>query len=82
MAKEKMQVQGIDIQYKQIDEHDFISLTDIARYRNSDYPSDIIQNWMRNRSTVKFLGLWERLYNTDFNYLEFEVIDKEAGRNA
>jgi hypothetical protein len=82
MAKEKMQVQGIDIQYKQVNEHDFISLTDIARYRNSDYPSDIIQNWMRNRSTVEFLGLWERLYNTNFNYLEFEVIDKEAGRNA
>jgi hypothetical protein len=82
MAIEKMNVQGIDIQYKQVNENDFISLTDIARYRNADYPSEIIQNWMRNRSTVEFLGLWERLYNINFNYLEFEVIDKEAGRNA
>ncbi|MCL2101288.1 MAG: KilA-N domain-containing protein [Fibromonadales bacterium] len=78
----KMNVQGIEVQYKRINEHDYISLTDIARYRNSAFPSEIIQNWMRNRSTVEFLGLWERLYNSNFNYLEFEVIDKEAGRNA
>jgi len=77
MATEKLTIKGIDVHYKQINESDFISLTDIARYRNADYPSEIIQNWMRNRSTVEFLGLWERLYNTDFNYLEFEVIDKE-----
>ncbi|GBR74439.1 KilA-N domain containing protein [Candidatus Termititenax aidoneus] len=82
MATEKLTVKGIDVRYKQINGKDFISLTDIARYKNTDYPSEIIQNWMRNRSTVEFLGLWERLYNADFNYLEFEVIDKEAGRNA
>ena len=63
-------------------EDDFLSLTDIARYKNADYPSDVIQNWMRNRSTVEFLGLWERIHNPDFNYLEFEVIDGEAGRNG
>jgi hypothetical protein len=61
---------------------DYISLTDIARYKNSGYPSEVIQNWMRNRSTVEFLGLWERIHNPNFNYLEFEVIDREAGRNA
>ncbi len=42
---------------------DFISLTDIASYKNADFPSDIIQNWMRTRSTVEFIGLWERLNN-------------------
>jgi len=82
MAIEKMTVQGIEVQYKQMNGNDFISLTDIAKYKNADYPSEIIQNWMRNRGTVEFLGLWERLYNINFNYLEFEVIDKEAGRNA
>ncbi|GHV19843.1 hypothetical protein AGMMS49959_05890 [Planctomycetales bacterium] len=61
---------------------DFISITDIARYKNSDYPSEVIQNWLRNRSTVEFLGLWERIHNPNFNYLEFEVIEREAGRNA
>jgi hypothetical protein len=80
--KEIIIVQGIEVQYERKDEYDFISLTDIAKYKNTDYPGDIIQNWMRNRSTVEFLGLWERLFNPNFNYLEFEVIDKEAGRNA
>jgi hypothetical protein len=61
---------------------DFISLTDIAKYKNADYASNVIQNWMRNRSTVEFLGLWERIHNPDFNYLGFEVIDREAGHNA
>ena len=61
---------------------DFLSLTDIAKYRVADYPSEVIQNWMRNRSTVEFLGLWERIHNPNFNYLEFEVIDGEAGHNA
>ena len=61
---------------------DYISMTDIARYKNSDYPSEVIQNWMRNRNTVEFLGLWEQIHNPKFNYLEFEVIDREAGRNA
>ena len=61
---------------------DFISLTDIAAFKTADYPSEVIQNWMRNRSTVEYLGLWERIHNPDFNYLEFEVIDRDAGRNA
>jgi hypothetical protein len=63
-------------------EDDYISLTDIAKYKNTDYPSEVIQNWMRNRNTIEFLGLWEQIHNPDFNYLEFEVIDREAGRNA
>jgi hypothetical protein len=64
------------------DDNDYISLTDIAHFKNADFPSEVIQNWMRNRSTVEFLGLWERIHNPDFNYLEFEVIDRAAGHNA
>ncbi len=81
--KEKISAQGTEIAVltKGMGD-DFISLTDIARYKNTTYPSEVIQNWMRNRSTVEFLGLWERIYNPNFNYLEFEVIDREAGRNA
>jgi len=82
MESDKMIVKGFEVQYKRENENDFLSLTDIAKYKNVDFPGDIIQNWMRNRSTVEFLGLWERLFNPNFNYLEFEVIDKEAGRNA
>ena len=60
---------------------DFISLTDIARYK-SDEPSAVIANWMRNRDTIGFLGVWESLHNPDFNSLEFEGIESQAGRNA
>ncbi len=61
---------------------DFISLTDIAKYKTSENPGYVIQNWMRTRNTVRFLGLWEHLHNPDFNYLEFEAIEKEAGFNS
>ena len=63
-------------------EGDFISLTDIARYRTAENPGYVIQNWMRNRNTVRFLGLWERFHNSDFNYIEFEAIEREAGLNS
>ncbi|NLE69208.1 MAG: KilA-N domain-containing protein [Clostridiales bacterium] len=83
MIKDMIHVKGHSIQIVTEDfKNDYFSLTDIARYRNTDYPSEVIQNWMRNRSTVEFLGLWERIHNPNFNYLEFEVIDREAGRNA
>jgi hypothetical protein len=81
--KETITAQGTEIAIlPRGSDDDFLSLTDLAKYKNADYPSEIIQNWMRNRSTVEFLGLWERIHNPDFNYLEFEVIDREAGRNS
>ena len=61
---------------------DYISISDIARYKNDEFPSYLIQNWMRNKSTVEFLGLWEQINNPNFNYLEFEVIKNEAGSNS
>lgn len=63
-------------------EGDFISLTDIAKYRTAENPGYVIQNWMRNRNTIRFLGLWEHFHNPDFNYLEFEAIEAEAGFNS
>jgi hypothetical protein len=83
LRNENITAQGMEIAVltREADD-DFLSLTDIAKYRNADYPSDVIQNWMRNRGTVEFLGLWERIHNPDFNYLEFEVIDNDAGRNG
>ena len=61
---------------------DFISLTDIAKYRTAENPGYVIQNWMRTRNTVRFLGLWEHFHNPEFNYLEFEAIEREAGLNS
>jgi hypothetical protein len=81
--KGKISAKGTEISVlSQGNDDDYISLTDIARYKNTAYPSEVIQNWLRNRSTVEFLGLWERIHNPNFNYLEFEVIEIEAGRNA
>lgn len=61
---------------------DYISITDIAKYKTSENPGYVIQNWMRNRNTVRFLGLWENFHNPSFNYLEFEAIENEAGLNS
>ena len=72
---------SVEVRYGGID-GDFISLTDIAKYRTVENPGYVIQNWMRNRNTVRFLGLWEQFHNPSFNYLEFEAIEKEAGLNS
>ncbi|SHI52876.1 KilA-N domain-containing protein [Anaerovibrio lipolyticus DSM 3074] len=64
------------------DGDDYISLTDIAKYEDEDNPRYIIQNWMRNRSTVDYLAIWEELHNPNFNRVEFEAVTKNAGRNA
>ena len=60
---------------------DYISLTDIAKYK-SDAPDDVIKNWMRNRETIEFIGLWEQLNNPDFKPVEFDGFRMAAGRNA
>jgi hypothetical protein len=64
------------------DENDYISLTDIARYKNPDEPKDVVKNWMRSRSTIEFLGLWEQLNNPDFKGVEFDSFLHESGSNA
>src|SRR5476649_2298430 len=63
-------------------ENDFISLTDIARFKNVDDPRFAIQNWMKTRFTVDFLGIWERIHNENFNRVEFDTFRNEAGTNA
>ena len=85
MAKRKsdiLHVQGIDVGiYTEDYRNEYISLTDIARYRNSDDPRFAIQNWMRNRNTIEFLGLWESLHNPAFNRVQFDTFKTEAGLN-
>ncbi|OGI35436.1 MAG: DNA-binding protein, partial [Candidatus Moranbacteria bacterium RIFOXYA2_FULL_43_15] len=61
---------------------DYISLTDIARYKNADDPRFVIQNWMKTRYTVDFLGFWEQIHNENFNRVEFDTVKNEAGTNA
>jgi len=77
-----LEVQGTAITILTQKEDDYISLTDIARYRNSEHTDDLIRNWLRNRNTVEFLGVWERLYNPAFNPVEFDGIRLQAGLNS
>jgi hypothetical protein len=82
IKKDVIHAAGIDIGIYTSDfENEFISLTDIARYK-SDNSNATICNWMRNRETLEFLGLWETLHNSDFNPLEFEGFRSQAGLNA
>ncbi len=77
----KVNVKNTDITIIKHDETDYISLTDIARFK-SEEPNTVISNWLRNRNTIEYLGIWETLYNPDFKPLEFEGFKKEAGLNA
>jgi len=77
----KISVQGNEISIISRKQEDYISLTDMAKYRNKEDPFAIINNWMRGRSTIEFLGLWEKLSNPDFKPLEFERFRSEAGSN-
>jgi len=67
--------------YKQNDD-DYICITDIAKYKNIDRTDDLIRNWLRNRNTIEFLGIWEQLYNPDFKPVEFDGFKKQAGLNS
>ena len=75
-------VNDMTIRTMKMDSVDFISISDIAKLKNASDPNGVIANWMRNRNTIEFLGLWESLYNPDFNPLEFEGFRKQAGLNA
>ena len=75
-----MNVQGIEIALTTINEEDFICITDIVKAKGGDArAADIIKNWIRNRSTIEFLGTWETLYNPNFKVVEFDHFRKEAG---
>lgn len=81
--KLKLKAQGHEISviaYENQD--DFISLTDIAKQKNKDAPADIIKNWLRSRSTIEYLGLWEQLNNPSFKLVDFDQFRNEAGSNS
>jgi len=80
MAKIKVLSKEITIQTRH--KEDYISLTDIARYKDAKRTDYLIQNWLRNRNTIEFLGIWERLNNPGFNPIEFDGIIKKAGLNS
>ncbi len=75
----KMIVQGTEINIMTVNEEDFISLTDMLKAKDGDF---FISDWLRNRNTVEFLGIWEKIHNPDFNYGEFAIIKSHAGLNS
>ena len=75
----KINVEGSEISIIAIDDKDYISLTDMVR--NIENGLALIEKWLRNKNTIEFLGIWEEMYNPDFNSLEFEGIKNEAGMN-
>jgi hypothetical protein len=79
---EKIDVHGISISIIKGEKENYISLTDLARYKNTAHTDDIIKNWLRNRNTIELLGFWEQLYNPDFKPVEFDGFRKQAGLNS
>lgn len=79
---QKIEVKGLVIITFEKNKVDFISLTDIARYKNAQEPKEIIKNWIRNRSTIEFLGIWEKINNPSFKGVEFDAFKNEAGSNT
>ncbi|OGT06635.1 MAG: DNA-binding protein [Gammaproteobacteria bacterium GWF2_41_13] len=75
----KLNVQGVEIVVISKEETDYISLTDMLRAKDGDF---FISDWLRNRNTLEFLGIWERINNPDFNYGEFAIIKSQAGLNS
>ncbi len=83
MTKNKtLHVKGTEIILLKKDGEEYISITDIARYKNAVEPKDIVKNWMRNRGTIEFLGLWEKINNPNFKGVEFDSFMYEAGSNS
>ena len=82
IIKDTIHANGIDIGIYTSDfENEYISITDIARYK-SDEPKDVIKNWMRSKDTLEFLGLWEKLHNSNFKGVEFDSFKNQAGSNV
>ena len=81
--KDQIFAKGLAIQiYTEDFKNDYISLTDIARYKNAEEPKDVVKNWLRIRDTIEFLGLWEVIHNPDFKGVEFDSFKNESGTNA
>ena len=82
LKNKKIIVEGSEINILHTNEDVFISLTDMARYRDAERTNYIIQNWMRTRSAIEFCGLWEQLNNPDFKRIEFDAFKNDSGSNS
>ena len=81
-TKGQLLVQNTIVSFTRISQGGFISLTDIAKVKNPDEPKDVVKNWLRSRSTLDFLGLWEKINNPSFKGVEFDSFKNQAGTNS
>jgi len=77
-----LQIQDIPVSVVSLDNNDYICLTDMARFKDTERTNYVIQNWMRSRQTIEFVGLWEQLHNPNFKGVEFDAFRNEAGLNS
>lgn len=82
VTKGQLTVQNTVVSFTRIQQGNFISLTDIAKVKNPDEPKDVVKNWLRSRSTLDFLGLWEQINNPNFKGVEFDSFKNQAGTNS
>lgn len=82
MTNNEVVVKGINVNYKKINKEDYISLTDMAKTKNAKDPRFIVYSWLRNKNTLNYIGIWEELYNPNFNRNEFGTVTKDAGLNS
>ena len=78
----KIEVLSREVRLTGVNDQDYVCLTDIARYKETTHTDDLIRNWLRNRNTIEFLGIWEQINNPDFNPVEFDGFRKQAGLNS
>ena len=72
IIKSEMDVKGNAISVIRVNGYEYISLTDLAKTQNNESPADVVKNWLRNKETISFLGIWEELNNEDFKLVEFD----------
>ncbi|GHT39556.1 hypothetical protein FACS189437_03250 [Bacteroidia bacterium] len=75
----KITVKGTEVTVLQIDNEDYISLSDMIKAKDGEF---FVTSWLRNRNTLEYIGIWERVYNPNFNYVEFDIIKSNAGLNS
>lgn len=81
-TKQTIVINSIEVSFYEINNEHYISLTDMARFKDADRTNYVIQNWLRTRNALDFCGLWEKLYNPMFNSIEFDAFKTEAGNNS
>ncbi len=82
LIKSELDVKGSRINVVRIEGYEYISLTDLAKTQNDEAPADVVKNWLRNKETISFLGVWEELNNENFKVVEFDQFKNDAGRHA